>query len=496
LGNLYQSYRLKIMLFLIVQLAFLSLATKTNVNSHVKSTSRTKYKNNKDVISSSNSSPENVQKAEGFKSALLVESLEREMNKVPAGEILYNPNSEDHFGKNKNKHVTSENSSPKNDSQINKIDKILKTYENPKIVKRNKAGITHSSEKMLNKDKTTFQNIGLISNIFEENKPSEIDILSNRKTQRQSIEKAQEFTDINNNIKSEDLIHTNSKLKPFENVENNAYGKNIEKKINLIPSQNNRIQSQSNREDRENIHSVETDLNSVNSKKLQNESFPNFIELSSDNSEKSMNTSYNNKSQIKGKSETIKEENRKVTEEELEKEENASEEKVQEMEYIQTLSSKKLSSQLNNQLKTLGLDNSKKKHKDIIKQFISQFDNTANEKELKKKSEQGVIILNTDIEELTEVISDDIKVLKQLKNISERINKLIKKYEKKALKDDVSEELKLPDLITVKELLKEQIASAVQGVRTNPLEFQELEKANSDNIAQIYKEIQSKIGQY
>lgn len=67
-------------------------------------------------------------------------------------------------------------------------------------------------------------------------------------------------------------------------------------------------------------------------------------------------------------------------------------------------------------------------------------------------------------------------------------------YETKMRKDELSK-LKLSDEITIKNLLRDKLQREMQGFRTSPQEFKELDIVNPDDITNIIMGIKSKLGQ-
>jgi hypothetical protein len=63
------------------------------------------------------------------------------------------------------------------------------------------------------------------------------------------------------------------------------------------------------------------------------------------------------------------------------------------------------------------------------------------------------------------------------------------------VKENKLSELKLADSITIKKLLADKIQREIQGFRTNPSEYRELEIVNPSDVTQVIHEIKLKLGQ-
>jgi len=60
---------------------------------------------------------------------------------------------------------------------------------------------------------------------------------------------------------------------------------------------------------------------------------------------------------------------------------------------------------------------------------------------------------------------------------------------------DQKAKLKLSDTITVKKILSDKLHRELQGFRTNPNQYKELESVNPKDIVRIIREIKLKLGQ-
>ncbi len=96
--------------------------------------------------------------------------------------------------------------------------------------------------------------------------------------------------------------------------------------------------------------------------------------------------------------------------------------------------------------------------------------------------------------ELSAQIEADMKDLLFAKEVAIKLNQLIASYETKMRKDQLSK-LKLADEVTIKNLLRDKLQREMQGFRTSPSEFKELEAVNPMDINNIIGAIKLKLGQ-
>lgn len=61
-------------------------------------------------------------------------------------------------------------------------------------------------------------------------------------------------------------------------------------------------------------------------------------------------------------------------------------------------------------------------------------------------------------------------------------------------KDDNSS-LKLTDSVEIKKILIDKLHREIQGFRTSPMEYKEIDKVNPQDIMNIIKSIRKKLGQ-
>lgn len=131
-----------------------------------------------------------------------------------------------------------------------------------------------------------------------------------------------------------------------------------------------------------------------------------------------------------------------------------------------------------------------------INVFLDQFKNTRDISDKVNVMVEGKNRLLKEINEIKETLLKDIDDLMGSKKLAIRLNNLVLKYEKRAQDGEQAKLLKLADEITVKDLIKEKIHREIQGLRSSPTQFQELEIVNKDDISRVTKEVLNKLGQY
>lgn len=131
-----------------------------------------------------------------------------------------------------------------------------------------------------------------------------------------------------------------------------------------------------------------------------------------------------------------------------------------------------------------------------INVFLDQFKNTRDISDKVNVMVEGKNRLLKEINEIKETLLKDIDDLMGSKKLAIRLNNLVHKYEKRAQDGEQAKLLKLADEITVKDLIKEKIHREIQGLRSSPTQFQELEIVNKDDISRVTKEVLNKLGQY
>ncbi len=131
-----------------------------------------------------------------------------------------------------------------------------------------------------------------------------------------------------------------------------------------------------------------------------------------------------------------------------------------------------------------------------INTFLDQFKNTRDVSDKVNVMVEGKNRLLNEINEIKETLLKDIDDLMGSKKLAIRLNNLVHKYEKRAQDAEQAKLLRLADEITVKDLIKEKIHREIQGLRSSPTQFQELEMVNKDDISRVTKEVLNKLGQF
>ena len=131
-----------------------------------------------------------------------------------------------------------------------------------------------------------------------------------------------------------------------------------------------------------------------------------------------------------------------------------------------------------------------------ITTFLDQFKNTRDVSDKVNVMVEGKNRLLNEINEIKETLLKDIDDLMGSKKLAIRLNNLVHKYEKRAQDAEQAKLLRLADEITVKDLIKEKIHREIQGLRSSPTQFQELEMVNKDDISRVTKEVLNKLGQF
>jgi len=131
---------------------------------------------------------------------------------------------------------------------------------------------------------------------------------------------------------------------------------------------------------------------------------------------------------------------------------------------------------------------------DDIHQFLTQFENTKDKEDKIKVMIEGKQRLFHETEELEAAINADIQDLLEVKVLAVKLNNLVKKYDEKMMKDLKDRSLKLADVITIKDLLRDKIHKEMQGIRVSTEEYKELDQVNPADINDISKKITDKFG--
>lgn len=101
--------------------------------------------------------------------------------------------------------------------------------------------------------------------------------------------------------------------------------------------------------------------------------------------------------------------------------------------------------------------------------------------------------LHQETEKLSIIVQDELKNLLFAKEVALKLHALLSKYENKTKKDNLSE-MKIADEVTIKNLLRAKLQREMQGFRTSPGEYKELEQVNPQDLQRIIHEIKNKIG--
>lgn len=129
-----------------------------------------------------------------------------------------------------------------------------------------------------------------------------------------------------------------------------------------------------------------------------------------------------------------------------------------------------------------------------IQTFMSQLDNAKDKSERIQILLDGKNRLNAESKALAAELNNDFKELLSSKEVAIKLHQILGNYEAKMRKEQLSK-LKLADEVTIKNLLRDKIQRELQGFRTSPGEYKELEVVNPADIAHIMNEIKLKIGQ-
>jgi len=128
-----------------------------------------------------------------------------------------------------------------------------------------------------------------------------------------------------------------------------------------------------------------------------------------------------------------------------------------------------------------------------ISTFMSQFENSKDKAERTQVLQNGRTRLSNESAALRAKVEEDIKELLFAKEVALKLNNLLANYSAKLTKDRNSE-LKLADSITIKGLLRDKLQREMQGFRTGPNDYKELDIVNPEDITKIINEVQLKVG--
>lgn len=150
----------------------------------------------------------------------------------------------------------------------------------------------------------------------------------------------------------------------------------------------------------------------------------------------------------------------------------------------------------NNELNLYLSENSKQSEEEVIKTFISQFQNSKDIDDYSKLLESGISRLDKEQKELNDAILIHENNINEFYSLTNLLSKIMDKYEMKAEVDSSGMPMRLADEITLKEILKQKIAKELQGLRVNPHDFAELKDVNPIQVNYITKQIIEKLGYF
>jgi len=129
-----------------------------------------------------------------------------------------------------------------------------------------------------------------------------------------------------------------------------------------------------------------------------------------------------------------------------------------------------------------------------IGNFLAQFDNAKDKSERTKSLIEGKKQLQNQMSEISKNIQKEIRELLHAKEVALKLSNLNNYYTTKIRRDQLSA-LKLSDVITIKNVLRNKIHKEIQGFRTAPSQYNELDNVNPSDIAIIMKNIKLALGQ-
>merc|ERR1712160_152968 len=128
-----------------------------------------------------------------------------------------------------------------------------------------------------------------------------------------------------------------------------------------------------------------------------------------------------------------------------------------------------------------------------ISDFTAQFDNTKDKAERIATMIKGKRRLQDDMVNISKGVQAQMKELFMAKEVALKLTNLNNYYTTKIKRDQLSS-LKLSDVITVKNLLRQKILKELQGLRTSSADYAELDNVNPQDIQIIMKEIRIQLG--
>ncbi len=107
--------------------------------------------------------------------------------------------------------------------------------------------------------------------------------------------------------------------------------------------------------------------------------------------------------------------------------------------------------------------------------------------------EQAKQKLNADVEALRANLQQEIGKILEAKEVSVLLNNLLFKYEAEINRQNDSK-FKIADEVTLKKMLKEKLYKEIQGFRTSPSQYEELNKVLPEDINNVITQIKQKLG--
>lgn len=107
--------------------------------------------------------------------------------------------------------------------------------------------------------------------------------------------------------------------------------------------------------------------------------------------------------------------------------------------------------------------------------------------------EQAKQKLAGEVESLRANLQREIEKILEAKEVSVLLNNLQFKYEAEINKQNDSK-FKIADEVTLKKLLKEKLYKEIQGFRTSPSQYEELNKVLPEDINNVITQIKHKLG--
>jgi len=107
--------------------------------------------------------------------------------------------------------------------------------------------------------------------------------------------------------------------------------------------------------------------------------------------------------------------------------------------------------------------------------------------------ENGKKKLEAELEALKSNLQKEIDKILEAKEVSVLLNNLLFKYENEINKQKDAK-FKIADEVTLKNMLKEKLYKEIQGFRTSPSQYEELNKVKPEDINNVISQIKNKLG--